>query len=752
METSLFTPQTEPKAPYGHGPVELSIVTVCKNDLEGLQKTLQSIQRQKHISIQLIVMDGQSQDGSLEFLQDYEQSFLKKPCLTNEKHQGQGINELIISSKNDRGPYDAMNHGFQMAKGQWLHFLNAGDHYLHANALHDILNDFKSVHDAANGDHKANQVSVDFIYGDIQRAIPHLGKTDWPQKLMWQWGIFNNICHQAILYNTAALRECFPQSPFDLHYEISADCHLLLTWQQLRPKLKPLKIHQNFVVYRGGGISQQQAAKALGERRRSFRQCLSPWLWALNRLNLMRQDWKLKRQQRQTIPEKNSNKPKVFVLALRRHGGSVRYAKAMLDHLQDVDLHIWASKESCDGIPNGAELFSTYKSSWGFAWSSITKLPIMMCRLFHLLNNKAFDLVYMPYIHYWSFAFLPIFKWFGIKVLCTVHDGKPHSGDGLWLDLFNAKRCLHSADHAIFLCDYAKHRMSDLISNSCSTSVIPHGLLNMGKGPHTPKPYPQSFKLLFLGRVCHYKGIDIFMDALAHLDQSKIHSITIAGQQSRHIKADLALAISEHEKRGFTFKLVDTWLNENEMKKQLEQHHLMILPYREATQSGILTLGVSHAIPMVCTNVGGLPEQLQGDEAVFTKPQAADLARGIDSITGFPERYLTLQERLMAKRQGSSWTEHSGALKKAMEFTIHGQASQQYQRMKQTGDMSEQESTRQKSAQQINNGSVNNDTIHQHTIHQHTINHDTIIHEKMINDPIEISALHDHSPDSVALP
>ncbi|MFT5726949.1 MAG: glycosyltransferase involved in cell wall biosynthesis [Desulforhopalus sp.] len=88
---------------------KLSIITVCHNEVLGIRHTAESIINQDYKEFEWIVIDGGSNDGTLEVLYEY-------------KHR---TTHLI--SGQDKGIYDAMNIGASKAKGEYLLFLNGGD-------------------------------------------------------------------------------------------------------------------------------------------------------------------------------------------------------------------------------------------------------------------------------------------------------------------------------------------------------------------------------------------------------------------------------------------------------------------------------------------------------------------------------------------------------------------------------------------------------------------------------------------------
>lgn len=97
-----------------------SIITINFNNNEGLQKTVQSVLAQSCDDYEYIVIDGGSTDGSKEYLQK------------NTSHFTYWVSEP------DNGCYHAMNKGIKMAKGEYLIFMNSGDHFYTDTVLEEV--------------------------------------------------------------------------------------------------------------------------------------------------------------------------------------------------------------------------------------------------------------------------------------------------------------------------------------------------------------------------------------------------------------------------------------------------------------------------------------------------------------------------------------------------------------------------------------------------------------------------------------
>ena len=97
--------------------MKISIITINYNNEVGLKRTLESVVQQSYKDFEFIVIDGGSTDSSVSLIKQYEGS----------------INTWI--SEKDNGIYNALNKGIQRATGDYLLFLNSGDHFFSNTVL-----------------------------------------------------------------------------------------------------------------------------------------------------------------------------------------------------------------------------------------------------------------------------------------------------------------------------------------------------------------------------------------------------------------------------------------------------------------------------------------------------------------------------------------------------------------------------------------------------------------------------------------
>lgn len=114
---------------------KVSIITVCFNSAETIDDTIQSVVNQSYKNIEYIIVDGLSNDNTLEIVKKYQNNIAK-----------------IISEK-DKGLYDAINKGIKMATGEIISILNSDDLYQDKEVINDIVNLFETKNlDASYGD------------------------------------------------------------------------------------------------------------------------------------------------------------------------------------------------------------------------------------------------------------------------------------------------------------------------------------------------------------------------------------------------------------------------------------------------------------------------------------------------------------------------------------------------------------------------------------------------------------------------
>lgn len=185
----------------------ISIVTINFNHLKDLEKTFANVISQTYKDIEYIIIDGGSQDGTVDFLQ---------------KH----TNYLSYwISERDNGIYDAMNKGVKVAKGEWIIFMNSGDTFSQENTIEQVAPYLDRSNDVVYGGYES---VTDDRYGC---RISHRQPSDL--SLIWHQ---IPTCHQSVFVR----KELQSQYPFDTSLSWCADHDFLARLYQLGAKFQEI--------------------------------------------------------------------------------------------------------------------------------------------------------------------------------------------------------------------------------------------------------------------------------------------------------------------------------------------------------------------------------------------------------------------------------------------------------------------------------------------------------------------------------
>lgn len=135
----------------------ISIITVTYNAQTALEETMQSVFLQTYPNIEYIIIDGKSQDGTLDIIKRYESQI------------------ATWLSEKDNGIYDAMNKGIRLAKGEIIGMINAGDYY-EPEAVENIVNAFLKEKQAGIFHGNVNMLNEDGSFFKLKKPNTDLNQ------------------------------------------------------------------------------------------------------------------------------------------------------------------------------------------------------------------------------------------------------------------------------------------------------------------------------------------------------------------------------------------------------------------------------------------------------------------------------------------------------------------------------------------------------------------------------------------------
>lgn len=214
-----------------------SIIVVSLNPGERLKQTLNSIFDQTFSDYEVIIKDGGSKDGSLDFLA--EESIL-------EKHP-----QIRLIKQPDKSIYDGMNQAVSYVNGEYIQFLNCGDLFYNQEVLQKtadyILAQKKT---AGNMDAQDDFQEPVIFYGNQYNLLQNSIVTSAPQ--INDFTCYRNVpCHQVCFYD----RRLFTKRAYLPKYTVRADYEHFL-YCIYEEKAHAFSMPVTVCVYEGGGYSE----------------------------------------------------------------------------------------------------------------------------------------------------------------------------------------------------------------------------------------------------------------------------------------------------------------------------------------------------------------------------------------------------------------------------------------------------------------------------------------------------------------
>jgi len=228
------------------------------------------------------------------------------------------------------------------------------------------------------------------------------------------------------------------------------------------------------------------------------------------------------------------------------------------------------------------------------------------------LKSKGITKVYFLLPHPWDVALAKRIKRSGgIEIWRGIHDVRRHPGD-IWPNRFTLRKLIRYSNTLVC---YSAHIEDRLLKYG--KPLIKSHLFEVKR---EAKLVPNGYSVLFVGRIKKYKGLNLLAKAWPLVANPK-KSLTVAGDGK---------APKELQKIGARF--IHKWLSNSEIERLVRGSNLVVLPYIEASQSGVIAIAHSLSTPVVITPVGGLVDQViegkNGLIAADVTPEA--LAMAID--------------------------------------------------------------------------------------------------------------------------
>jgi glycosyltransferase involved in cell wall biosynthesis len=280
---------------------------------------------------------------------------------------------------------------------------------------------------------------------------------------------------------------------------------------------------------------------------------------------------------------------------------------------------------------------------------------MMLRRMLQQMKTLKPDLVHIGFWHLWGTPGLGMLTPF--PLIATVHDVKRHPGErGVWaIPTFLYRWQWRWADQIIV---HAVEARQQLITqhgiDPDMVNVIPFGAYDYYRIFALPNIAEKPDTILFFGRIWDYKGLEYLIKAEPIITEAIPSArIIIAGHGEDFGRYEQAMVNPQH------FEVHNYRIPDKKVAEFFQSANVVVLPYTEASQSGIISIAYAFGKPVVATNVGGIPDIVtHGETGYLVEPKDPNsLAEAIIALLKDREGRLAMGSRAKEKGENElSWT------------------------------------------------------------------------------------------------
>lgn len=231
----------------------------------------------------------------------------------------------------------------------------------------------------------------------------------------------------------------------------------------------------------------------------------------------------------------------------------------------------------------------------------------LQIQLMNFVIKLSPDVIHFNNILYFNHFYL---LWFRHKLLVSIHDPFPHSGEEAEALRFSHRfyrkiNTLFIKNHLLYnnimVADYAVDRKISQ-SRVHAASLGPYECLNVFESDKLQ----DEVDFLFFGRIQRYKGLDLLLEAFTNvISKHPNATLTIAGSGS------FWFDIASYPIPPKNIRIINRFIPACELSELIISSRVVVCPYRDATQSGVVMSAYGLHKPVIVTGVGALPRSVE---------------------------------------------------------------------------------------------------------------------------------------------
>lgn len=226
------------------------------------------------------------------------------------------------------------------------------------------------------------------------------------------------------------------------------------------------------------------------------------------------------------------------------------------------------------------------------------------------LKSSTPDVVYLDDLLNYTISTALLINNINCRIIANIHDPQSHLGEKNWRRDLIRKLYFKKINTFLTLSTYSKLQFELIYPNLSekiqTIKLLPYSFYNLfdeyGENVEKEK------NILFFGRVSKYKGIENLLIAFNRICRIRTdYTLIIAGKNV----AEYELPRDMVDSLKGNVEIKNHYISNQEMIKLLKATTLLVLPYKEASQSGVIMTAISMNTPILATNVGALPEYIE---------------------------------------------------------------------------------------------------------------------------------------------